>query len=435
LVADNDGGRGVEQNEGAVRQIEPRQPVNASAVGPADDPLSMELLVHLMRRRQIDLEPLRPGGAVGVVALAPTFRARAMSGGEGDGFVLEVQKRVVMRLPLLMPAASELECAGDPGSLAWKRTISWPSEGCGCPSTRPEADRFDVTVGVTRLRAGVTMSCARPSLVDSRLSSYSRGVEVWQGYQALGLGAWRGPPGYLGLDAARQDTTARQLAALPVLLVEDDDAFAAALTELLEAGGRAKVAGRASDGREGAELAAALRPDVGLMDIVLPVMDGVEATREIRRRQPTTPVVAITGWEYDERALEFPRPPLLRQGQRRLVVGVFGSVLVDPVAKRALLHADLQARDERGHLARRGAMRAPSHANGTNRASEELRRNRSSSTRQLKATRSASASRHRKTRREQPPHSGDRASTAGLGGASSASTRPAAPARPEASHS
>jgi CheY-like chemotaxis protein len=89
-----------------------------------------------------------------------------------------------------------------------------------------------------------------------------------------------------------------------VLVVEDDDSFAEALTELLEADGRLQVAGRARDGREAIELAEALRPDVVLMDIVLPVMDGVEATREIRRRQPTIPVVGVTGSEYEERALE-----------------------------------------------------------------------------------------------------------------------------------
>ena len=89
-----------------------------------------------------------------------------------------------------------------------------------------------------------------------------------------------------------------------VLVVEDDDSFAGALTELLEADGRLEVVGRARDGREGVELAEALRPDVVLMDIALPVLDGVEATREIRRRQPTIPVVGITGSEYEERALE-----------------------------------------------------------------------------------------------------------------------------------
>jgi two-component system chemotaxis response regulator CheB len=89
-----------------------------------------------------------------------------------------------------------------------------------------------------------------------------------------------------------------------VLVVEDDDSFAEALMQQLAADGRLEVTGRARDGREGVELAEALRPDVVLMDIALPVMDGVEATREIRRRQPTISVVAVTAWEYEERALE-----------------------------------------------------------------------------------------------------------------------------------
>ena len=87
-------------------------------------------------------------------------------------------------------------------------------------------------------------------------------------------------------------------------MLEDDNAFAEALTELLEADGRIEVAGRASEGREGVDLVDALEPDVVLTDIALPVLDGVEATREILRRHPGMPVVAMTGWEYEERALE-----------------------------------------------------------------------------------------------------------------------------------
>ena len=87
-------------------------------------------------------------------------------------------------------------------------------------------------------------------------------------------------------------------------MVEDDEVFAQAVRTLLEADGRLEVVGSARDGRQGVELAETLRPDVVLMDIVLPVMDGVEATREIRRRQPTIAVVGITGSEYEERALE-----------------------------------------------------------------------------------------------------------------------------------
>ena len=89
-----------------------------------------------------------------------------------------------------------------------------------------------------------------------------------------------------------------------MVMLEDDDAFAEALTELVEADGRIEVAGRAREGREGINLVDELAPDVVLTDIALPVMDGVAATREILRRHSGMPVVAMTGWEYEERALE-----------------------------------------------------------------------------------------------------------------------------------
>jgi two-component system, NarL family, response regulator LiaR len=89
-----------------------------------------------------------------------------------------------------------------------------------------------------------------------------------------------------------------------VLIVEDDDAFAESLAALLGTDRRIAVCGRARDGREGVTLAGELEPDLVLMDVVLPVMDGVEATRVLGREHPNLPVVALTGLEYEERALE-----------------------------------------------------------------------------------------------------------------------------------
>src|SRR6185295_8712743 len=88
-----------------------------------------------------------PGRAIGVVAISPAFRAQAMSGSEGDRFVVEIQKRVVMRLPLLLPAPLELERTGDP-EVACVEADDLVAGVKDAPVARPctpERDRFDVS--------------------------------------------------------------------------------------------------------------------------------------------------------------------------------------------------------------------------------------------------------------------------------------------------
>jgi DNA-binding NarL/FixJ family response regulator len=89
-----------------------------------------------------------------------------------------------------------------------------------------------------------------------------------------------------------------------VLVAEDDESYRETIVLLLEADGRFAVAGRAADGREAVELASRLRPHAVVMDIEMPNLDGVEATRRLRASSPSLPIVAISGHDYEERVLE-----------------------------------------------------------------------------------------------------------------------------------
>jgi two-component system nitrate/nitrite response regulator NarL len=89
-----------------------------------------------------------------------------------------------------------------------------------------------------------------------------------------------------------------------ILVAEDDEDFLAALEAVLHAHDDLAVIGRARDGREAVELAEELQPDLVVMDIEMPVLDGVEATRILRERMPDLPILAISGHDYEERVLE-----------------------------------------------------------------------------------------------------------------------------------
>ncbi len=84
-------------------------------------------------------------------------------------------------------------------------------------------------------------------------------------------------------------------ATIRVLIADDQELFAQALEAILAVDDRIEVAGHARDGREAVELARRVSPDVVLMDISMPVMDGIQATRLIRADCEQTSVMILTG--------------------------------------------------------------------------------------------------------------------------------------------
>lgn len=138
-----------------------------------------------------------------------------------------------------------------------------------------------------------------------------------------------------------EDATSR------VLVVEDEQLMRHALSVFLRGADDLEVVGMVEDGARAVEAAERLRPDVVLMDIHLPVMDGIEATRRILAAHPETHVIALTTLGSVEAAV-----PMLRAGARgyllkdcdpqtlvesiRRVVG--GDPALSPSVTMSLLH-------------------------------------------------------------------------------------------------
>jgi DNA-binding NarL/FixJ family response regulator len=89
-----------------------------------------------------------------------------------------------------------------------------------------------------------------------------------------------------------------------VLIADDQTLFRSGLARLLDGDDRVTVVGEAFDGLEAVKLAASLKPDVVLMDIKMPNLDGIEATRRIVAESPKSKVLMLTTFEADNHVIQ-----------------------------------------------------------------------------------------------------------------------------------
>lgn len=133
-----------------------------------------------------------------------------------------------------------------------------------------------------------------------------------------------------------------------VVIADDHGVVRAGLAQLLATFPDVELVGSASNGEEAVSLSAARDPDVVLMDLEMPVMDGIEATRRIRGAQPGVAVVVLTSFSDRERILSAldagAAGYLLKDAEpealaRALEVAARGEAPLDPKAAGVLLSA------------------------------------------------------------------------------------------------
>jgi DNA-binding NarL/FixJ family response regulator len=130
-----------------------------------------------------------------------------------------------------------------------------------------------------------------------------------------------------------------------VLLVEDHEIFRKGLRALLEADGRILIVGEASDGRDAVIQAAALTPDVAILDLSMPGMNGTEAVPLILKRSAKTKIVVLTA----NNALEYVRATLdagasayvLKEDSHQDLISAINSALAGKVFLSPGIHSEI----------------------------------------------------------------------------------------------
>ena len=133
---------------------------------------------------------------------------------------------------------------------------------------------------------------------------------------------------------------------ITVLLVDDHELVRQGVRAFLETRPDITVVAEAGSGEEAVRLAAEHAPDVALMDLIMPGMDGVEATRRLVASSPRTSVIMLTSYHDDEHVF-----PAIRAGALSYVLKEIGAEeLADAVRKAAAGEAVLHPRSLRQRI-------------------------------------------------------------------------------------